>query len=168
MKDFINEYKIELAAVATIFVGVFLLIEPFHIRAFVYRTIMGLLAGVSGLFKAINEGMRFYFSRFTISDLLGWLLLIAAIVIIIWRTRQRYLVSNWYTSRICPRCGTGIRRAERKKIDRVLSKLSFIPFHRYFCPDKECAWVGLRKPGRYHRHKKSKDEDDEFRTLFSP
>ena len=104
-----------------------------------------------------------YFERFTLSDLLGWALLLGVVVFVFWRVRYRYMRSRFYRSRECPVCGTEVKRVRRKSSDRLLSKVTFLPFHRYRCPNQDCTWTGLRQPGRHHRKRKT---DDEFEAAI--
>jgi hypothetical protein len=154
MKGFIKEYRLEILAVFIALVGILLLINPFGIRVDIFKAFDGLKASLSTLKANITS----HYSKFSTMDVLGWLIVIGGIAFGLWRVRYRFLESELYNSRSCPKCGADIKRTRRKRFDRIISKIIFVPFHRYFCSDYECGWSGLRKPGRHHHQKKSDDD----------
>ena len=154
MKGFIKEYRLELLVVLIALIGIIVLVNPFNIRAGLFSVFEGLKSSLS-TFKANTSA---HLSRYTATDILGWLIIFLAMVFGIWRGRYRFLESKIYGSRDCPKCGSPLKRTRRKRVDRIISTVLFIPFHRYICSDYECGWIGLRKPGRHHRRKKSDEE----------
>jgi hypothetical protein len=76
----------------------------------------------------------------TWSARIGWLVLIAAIVVV--PIRYRWWLMHQSPALIirCPWCGGTIQRVHRKPLDRLISR--FVPVRHYRC--FACHWSGLR------------------------
>jgi hypothetical protein len=88
------------------------------------------------------DSLLAWLSRFSISNLLGLVLVAAASVVIVWRIRWRAMRNPQLTTLACPRCGRVIHRVRRHVWDRLLSCV--VPVRRYHCASRECGWRGLR------------------------
>ncbi|MBN1669236.1 MAG: hypothetical protein JW862_19240 [Anaerolineales bacterium] len=153
MKKFIKEFWVELVILLAILMAVFLLVEQFSIRYTIFRAFRKLSGSLREVTNQLGAAFESYLAGFTVSDLLGWLLLLAALVVILLRLRWRFLNSARWSSTTCPVCGQPVRRMHRRRRDRFFSKLLLIQSHRYRCSDPACSWSGLRKPGRQNRRK---------------
>lgn len=153
MRKFIKEYRVELIALLLVLLGVFLLVEQFNIRLTVRESIEQLITYVPQFLTSSQEVFLSYLSRFTLSDLLGWVLIISTTIFVAWRFRYRFLRSSTWRSTTCPKCGSPLNRIPRKRIHYLLGK-TVLPHGRYYqCSNKDCSWTGLR-----HRHRKQRSD----------
>ncbi len=100
-----------------------------------------------------NLGIFFYHLALTVSpvDLFGAVMVILALAFLIWRIRVRFLASDRWYARICPRCGSPIIRVHRSLLDRMVGKIFLPHSRRYNC--SKCNWSGLRHRGQHdHQH----------------
>lgn len=160
MKKFLKAYWVEFGILITFLLAVFLLVEQFSIRNIFLRVVRRLALIARQGVDQFGYTAGSYFERFTLSDLIGWLLILVAVLVILLRVRWRLLNSERWSSRACPRCGQPLRRMHRRSRDRFFSKLIMIQSHRYRCSDPSCDWSGLRKPGRQHQR------NEEFSGAF--
>jgi hypothetical protein len=137
-----QHYKFELIWLAIVAVGLFLIIEEMNIRETLFRWLRSaaaaLFQGSTQLSRQVGQTLQ----RLTTSDLLGYLLVIAAAVALVWRVRWRFRHSEAFTALRCPRCGGNIHRKHRNIGDRLISIA--VPVRRYRCVNSECRWRGLR------------------------
>ena len=97
----------------------------------------------------IAQSMAAFFARFSLFDLLGALVAVAAAIFLLWRIRVRFLKSDRWLAKVCPRCGSPIARVHRSRWDKILG-LTVLPHsRRYNCPS--CKWSGLRHRGEHER-----------------
>ena len=94
MRKFLRENRVELIALLVILFGIFLLIEPFEIRESLWKGLRWLSDTLTWLADVGARQVIGYFKSFTISDLLGWILLISASIFFAWRIRVRFLHSD--------------------------------------------------------------------------
>ncbi len=131
--------------------GIFLLVEPYDIRGWLWQTMSGLVEIGSALLSGIANIAGRMFSSFGPSDLLGLVLIALAVVVIGWRLRTYFLSNPRYTGTSCPRCDSRIVRIHRSWWDQVLSRILFLPIYRFKCRNTACGWEG-RRYGAHHRH----------------
>jgi Zn-finger nucleic acid-binding protein len=152
MKKNIKEYRIEIAIVLLIVLGIFLLIERMELRSLLTNGLQALQTSFNKLLLLIKTGAEFYILDLSISDFLGWVLLILAVVLAIWVARYRFNNSSTFQADRCPKCGSALHRVHRKYFDRLLSRIFLPHARRYRCANHECHWTGLRHPRhRYHQ-----------------
>ncbi len=148
MKNFLKEYRVEIFALLFVLVGVFLVIEKMDIRGTILQVILQTGVSAKTFLQSALKVVSGYITSFTLSDLIGWILIIATGVFVLWRFRYRFSRSERWRATVCPRCGGPIHRIHRTSLDRILSK-TFLPHvYRYQCENSECDWSGLR----HHRH----------------
>jgi len=160
MGKLLKEYRIEVGAVISILLGVFLLVEQFDIIPTVKES-------VQAIPKTVHAYMTNYITSFSPSDLLGWILILAALGAIAWQARARYLRSPRYRSKTCPRCGGSLQRIRRRSLDRFLSQNLLPDARRYRCANPDCRWSGLH----YHEpriHHRPSEEDSASTDQSSP
>jgi len=148
MRDFLKRYWVEVIFGIFFILGIFFLIEDINIWAFMSDIFKGLLFSISTFSTSISQAATRYISLLEISDLVGFVMVVGAGVILLVRARRRFVQSNRYGGRLCPRCGSAILRMHRMRRDQFLGRILFLEFHRYRCGNQECEWRGLRKPGR--------------------
>lgn len=151
MKKFLRKYRVELIALVVILLGVFLLVEQWDIRVTVMRTTIQTIDSLKPLLKAVSERLVGYILSMTLSDLIGWVLIIATLFFILWRIRYRYTHSERLKAMACPRCKGGLVRVHRTFFDRVLGWIFLPGSRRYRCSNSDCGWSGLRHR-RPHQH----------------
>ena len=138
----VREYWIEWALVSAVLVAIFLLVEPWQIRASLFtlaRSGMGLLSSTLG---AAVRSVFAWARGLTLSDATAVMILLGVLVIAGWRLRYRVVNSERYWHTHCPECGSSLlHRTHRRFGDRVLGRLGF-PVRRYSC--SSCGWRGLR------------------------
>lgn len=142
---FLRQYRFEIIWLAVVALGVFLLFEHLNIRRTLLRW-MGTAAsevfrGLGRLDNAVAE----FLARTTLSDAIGYALILSALLALVLRIRWRLLRSPRATDLRCPRCGGAIHRVHRTGMDRMISL--FVPVQRHRCTNRECRWQGLRVVG---------------------
>jgi len=137
-----RRYRFEIIWALVVAAGLFLILEDMNIRATLLRWLrdaaMALFRGSAQLSQQVGQAIQ----RLTASDLLGYLLVTAAVVALVWRVRWRFQHSEAFTALRCPRCGGNIHRKHRNIGDRLISIV--VPVRRYRCVNSECRWRGLR------------------------
>jgi hypothetical protein len=76
-------------------------------------------------------------TRFTLSDLLGWVLVLVALTFIAWRSRYHFIHSEYWKAVNCPKCGSALHRIHRTSWDRFLPH--GCPARRYRCKNLNVA-----------------------------
>lgn len=149
MRNLLKEYRVELIALLIALLGFFLLVEQFEIRASAREGLLWLWEKIKTL---AQQGLAFladYITSFTLSDFIGWILIILTASFITWRGRYRFLRSRFWRIEACPRCGGQLQRIHRTRFDRFLTAFWLPHGRRYQCKDEDCRWSGLRR--RIHR-----------------
>jgi len=150
MRKLLKEYRIEIAVVLLILLGIFLLVERMELQSLIANGLQVLQTSLKKLLLLIKIGLEFYISNLSLSDFVGWVLLVLAIGLAIWMVRFRFKHSPTFQASSCPKCGSALHRVHRKYFDRFLSRTLFPHARRYRCANSECHWTGLRHPR--HRH----------------
>ena len=133
---------VEITAALVVVVGLFLLLERMSIRSTLFRwATVGSQNALHMLGRA-GDAIANSIARLTLSNAVGLVLVIVAVVALILRIRWRLVRSASQTALRCPRCTGGVHRVHRRRGDRVVSL--FIPVRRYRCSNKECRWCGIR------------------------
>jgi len=144
---FLSEWWAEILTGLLVGLGIFLLFERMQIRQALLGWLQKGWSALLALFDAAQGGLMSFVKSRTVSDLVGLLLLGAALGIVAWRVRWRLLRTPRFTDRVCPSCGSALHRVHRRSLDRAISLI--VPVRRYRCDNRECRWNGLRF-GRGH------------------
>jgi hypothetical protein len=155
MKKFLGEYWVEILALLIALFGVFLLVEQFEIRKSLYAAFTQGLDFLRHLASALEAGAIAYIKSFTLSDLVGWILIVLTGVFIFWRVRYRFNHSEHWGAAECPLCGSELHRVHRNLFDHLLARTLLPHARRYICENAECSWSGLRR----YRRPESPDSD---------
>lgn len=137
-KQIWQKWKFELIALFLVLVGGFLLVEPFRLRGLFWQLLRNLLVA---FFRGLENGIR-RIVQFSLSDMLGILLLTVAIALVLWRVRYHLQRSPYWTSTRCPACGKPLQREHRGAVARFVSRI--IPIRSYYCRNEDCGWEGWR------------------------
>lgn len=147
-RQFLRNFRVELLWLLVIAVGLFLLLGGNSLRASVTswtkQTVHQLLQRATTL----DERISAFLAQVSLSDLIGFVLVLVALTAILLRVRWRLLNTPELTQLRCPQCGGGLQRIHRTAIDRFIDL--FVPVRRYRCRTDGCGWSGLRT-GRGYR-----------------
>ena len=138
---FINGFKIELASLVLVMVGVFLLTEEMDIRSVLYRKMFSIIKGLSNLFGSMIATAKNYLQNIHPSDVIGIILILTAFGLMGIRIREYILKSGRFDIDECPVCGSDLERIHRKTKDYLITL--WIPLRRYACQNNTCNWTGL-------------------------
>lgn len=136
------EWRIEVFIVLLAAFGIFLLVERMQIRQTIFGWVRRALQAMSHLGSNLLQRGVDFVQATTLSDLLGYALLLLVIALVVGRARWRLMTMPRFTMRQCPRCGSELHRIHRHRLDRVVDLL--VPVARYRCKNSECRWSGLR------------------------
>lgn len=149
LRRLLKSYRFELGWLAVVAFGVFLLQERMNIRVSLARWLRTGLSVILRDIARFDDALRAFVHGLSVSDAIGYLLILVALVAIVLRLRWRLIRSPSLTTIACPRCGGEIHRVHRRLRDRIIGVL--VPARRYRCSNRECRWEGLRvTSGRHH------------------
>jgi hypothetical protein len=141
-RRFLRTYRFEIIWLVIVVIGVFLIFERLNIRgvlsAWLGRVSVVTLGGVDRLGDQIDA----FLTRITLSDAIGFVLVMGALVAIALRVRWRLLHNPALALLRCPQCDGNIHRVHRHAVDRAISL--YVPVRRYRCSSDSCRWHGLR------------------------
>jgi hypothetical protein len=139
---FLRVNLVEITAAVLVALGLFLLLERMSIRSTLSRwATAGARSAIHAL-GHVDNAVAEAISRLTLSDALGLILILGAVIALVLRVRWRLVRTPSLTTLRCPRCGAGIHRAHRRYSDRLMCII--VPVRRYRCSNQECRWDGLR------------------------
>lgn len=141
-RDFLRQYRFELIGLVVVLLGVFLVFERMNIRtsllSWLRNTAASLLRGAGRVDNLVND----FLARTSLSDAIGYALILAALIILVLRFRWRLRHSARLTLLTCPKCGGNLHRVHRTRLDHMIN--TFVPVRRYRCAQRSCNWKGLR------------------------
>jgi len=144
--NFFREYRIEIAIMSLFGFGIFLLLERLEIKQTIYLWIRHYLVLIYRFVKGVWRSAR----DIEGSDMVGIILILAALYLILVRFRVR--IVDFYPHRSdCPRCGvTSLRRIPRSIVHRVLQLLLNTEIRRLVCRDcgREFIEMKSKKKGK--------------------
>ena len=123
-------------------VGVVLVLVDSTVRKGISNKIGSVLAQIAHTLVGLGSALQAFVSQLTMSDVVGYLLVIAAATAIFASLRRRLLHAASLTDLHCPKCGATIHRVHRNFVDRLINGI--VPVRRYGCSNADCRWVGLR------------------------
>jgi len=149
---FLRQYRFELIWLSVVALGVFLILERMNIRVTLFRWVRDGISAAVHAIEHVDNVILAFVRNTTLSDAIGYVLILGALVAIAWRTRWRLMRTPSWTTIRCPQCDSEIHRVHRRVRDRFVGLL--IPVNRYRCTNRECRWTGLRVtvPSRRRGH----------------
>jgi hypothetical protein len=142
VREFARTYWFEITWLTIVVLGIFLIFERLNIRQ---TLIGGTRAGLATAFDGIGHLDNLvvdFLTHITLSNAVGYVLILGALVAILLRARWRLMRDPALTTLRCPRCGSDIHRVHRRTLDRLIGL--YLPVRRYRCAYSECRWRGLR------------------------
>ncbi len=139
---FLRQYRFEIIWAAVVALGVFLVFERMNIRRTVLQWLGAVAAALLHRAGHVGEAVAAFLARTTLSDAVGYALILGALVALLLRVRWRLMRSPRATALRCPACSGEIHRVHRSRLDHALS--GFVPVQRYRCANRVCRWEGLR------------------------
>jgi len=146
-RQFLRNYRVELLWLLIVAAGLFLLLEQVNLRSSVTLWARESAHRLLQRASLLNEQIGAFFAQVSLSDLLGFALVLIAVAAIVLRVRWRLLSTPRLTQMKCPRCDGSLYRIHRTGIDRLIN--FYVPVRRYHCRADACGWSGLRV-GRDH------------------
>jgi hypothetical protein len=122
--------------------GVFLVFERLNIRSLLFEWLRRISAVALGGVGRLDDQFGDLLARITLSDAIGFALILGAMVAIALRVRWRLIQNSALALLRCPRCSGNIHRVHRHALDRLISL--YVPVQRYRCANDQCRWHGLR------------------------
>lgn len=144
---FLRHYWFEIVWVAVVALGLFLIFERMSIRRNLLQWVNQLGRGVLQGVDRFGETALAWLTRITLSDAVGFVMVAAAVVAIVWRIRWRMLHNPVLGAEICPKCQGTLQRVHRTWFDHMMDV--FVPVRRFRCANSACAWRGLRVHPRH-------------------
>ncbi len=148
-----RKYGVELAGLVVVGVGLFLVLERMTLRETLSTWFRDTARSLMGRFQQAGSAFDAFLDQVSVSDVVGFTLIVGALAAILLRIRWRLLNNPKLTAVVCPKCGGVIHRAHRTKTDHVVA--AFVPVRRYRCASISCGWRGLRvgeQHGSSHHH----------------
>lgn len=145
MKKFLREYRLEVIALFIAFLGVFLVSQRGKVESFLRENYLLFSQYLSSLNQSLQADIQRSVQSLSLSEWLGWLLVLLAIPFVVYRLRYRFSESERWRVTVCPRCGSELHRIHRRLIDRLLSRTLMPHARRYQCTNAACHWSGLRR-----------------------
>jgi len=142
LRQVLRVYKFEIIWLVIVALGVFLIFERLNIRSSLLEWLGRVSAVVLGGVDRLDDQFGAFLARITLSDVIGFALLLGALVAIALRVRWRLIRNPALALLRCPRCNGNIHRVHRHAVDRLISL--YVPVQRYRCANDQCLWHGLR------------------------
>jgi predicted RNA-binding Zn-ribbon protein involved in translation (DUF1610 family) len=152
-----REYWLEFVALVVAGTGIFLVVKEFSIREALRLVYHHTIALLGSWVQNTSVTVWNFMTHFSTSDLVGGVMVVAALAFIIWRGRYHFYRSEYWKAVNCPKCGSELHRIHRTSWDRFLSRTLLRGARRYQCKNPECGWSGLRERREEDRRRKRHD-----------
>ena len=141
IKPFYEEYNFEIMVVFLLGLGIFLLVEDFEIKAYMYRIIRAVFLAVEKFIQSIRDGVFYVVGEFETSDLVGISLILSALFLIANRWRER-MIDRFSSLKECPECRNHLHRIQKTSRQRMTSIFYYVDVKHYSC--KSCGYKGIK------------------------
>ena len=145
--QFLRNSRVELLWLLIGAIGLFLLLEQANLRSSLTSWAGQEAHRLLQRATSLDDQIGAFLAQVSLSDLLGFVLVLIALAAILLRVRWRLLNTPSLAQLKCPRCDGSLYRIHRTGIDRLISL--YVPVRRYRCRADGCRWSGLRI-GRGH------------------
>ena len=144
-RQLLRRYRFELIWLSVVLLGIFLIVERMSIRVTLFRWVREGFSASRIWIDSFARGLGHLITHVTLSDAIGYLLILGALVAIALRVRWRLVHAPSLSGARCPQCDGEIHRVHRRFRDLIIGL--FVPVRRYRCSNRECRWQGLRVTG---------------------
>ncbi len=141
-RRFLRTYWFEIVWLIVVALGIFLIFERLSIRSSLIAWLRRVAAVALHGAGHLDEVAAAFLARTTLSDVIGYVLVLGALIAIFMRMRWRVMRDPALAALRCPKCNGGIHRVHRRRLDHLIS--FFVPVRRYRCANDQCRWCGLR------------------------
>ena len=142
LRQILRTYKFEFIWLVIVALGVFLIFERLNIRSSLFAWLRRVSAVALGGVGRLDDQLSALLARITLSNAIGFVLVLGALVAIVLRVRWRLLHNPALALLHCPQCNGEIHRVHRHAVDRLISL--YVPVQHYRCANDQCLWHGLR------------------------
>jgi len=142
LRQFLQTYKFEIAWLLIIGLGIFLVFERLNIRTSLIAWLRRLAGAMQHNAGDLGGVLDAFLARTTLSDAIGFVLILGALGAIVLRVRWRLLHNPALALLRCPKCNGNMHRVHRHNVDHIIS--FYVPVRRYRCTNDQCRWTGLR------------------------
>jgi hypothetical protein len=142
LRRILRAYKFEIIWLAIVGLGVFLIFERSNNRNSMFGWLRQVSAVALGGVGRLGDQLGALLAWVTLSNAIGFMLVLGALVAIALRVRWRLLQNPALTLLRCPSCSGNIHRVHRHAADRLISL--YVPVQRYRCANDQCRWHGRR------------------------
>jgi hypothetical protein len=142
LRQLIRAYKFEIIWLVIVALGFFLIFERLNIRSSLFAWFGRVSAAALGGVGRLGDQFGALLARITLSDAIGFALVLGAMVVIALRVRWRLIHNPALALLRCPQCDGSMHRVHRHAVDRLISL--YVPVQRYRCVNDQCLWHGLR------------------------
>jgi hypothetical protein len=151
MKKFFHEYWVEVLVAGLAVIGILVRVTRVDIRTILVSLSNLFFNSTQTTFSRTSGLIDNFVTSVSLYDLVGFVLLVAAVIFLVYRVRRRYLKQIRWQGDDCPRCHGTIHRIHRTRQDRFWGALMRLPLHRYQCANPDCGWTSLLY-GKPHEH----------------
>jgi hypothetical protein len=142
LRRILRAYRFEIIWLVIVALGIFLIFERLNVRSSLFEWLGRVSAAAQGGVGRLDDQFGAFLARITLSDAIGFALILGALAVIALRVRWRLIHNPALALLRCPRCDGNIHRVHRHAPDRVISL--YVPVQRYRCANDQCLWHGLR------------------------
>jgi hypothetical protein len=142
LRQILRTYKFEIIWLVLVALGIFLIFERLNIRRLFSARLGQFVAAAQHRVGDLDGTVAALLARITLSDAIGYALVLVALVAIVLRVRWRLIHNPALALLRCPQCDGDIHRVHRHAFDRLISL--YVPVRRYRCVNDQCRWHGLR------------------------
>lgn len=139
--SFWREFSFEIRVTSLIIIGVFLILEEMEIKETAWYWIKYISTNVGGFLADLAQQSVDVISQIEVSDIVGFIMIIIAIVMMIGRVRRKMMIRH-STLYSCPNCDIELQRKHRTPFHRFLELTLFVKIKHYSC--NKCSFDGIQ------------------------
>ena len=141
--SFFQKYNYEIVVLFLFVTGIFLLLEKMKIKRVIFNIFQGIIIYIKNIIVAILSFIATIVSSIEISDLVGTIFILIALIMIFRRIRLR-IFQRFSQLSECPKCGQDLQRAHRTIKQKLLGWILYAKVKRFSCNKCNYHHVDLR------------------------
>ena len=150
IESFFKKYDFEMLVLGLLTLGFFLLWEKWKIKTIFWSFITSIANSIVVTIRNVAVKFGNVISKVETSDIIGIVLILAAFLLILNRTRMRIIRSHPNLIS-CPKCKGDLHRSHRKTKHKILAVFLFCVIKQYKC--RKCSFDGIAMiGGKVNRH----------------